>query len=120
MLPHLAGDVSEDLVLVLELDLEHGIGQVLDHRGLDLDRFFLLRQALSLPRESDQMATPSTRAPRSVTATENSKCADSEPSAVRAVHPSASTRTSGLPALTIGSIARTIPVLSFIPLPGSP
>ena len=37
------------------------------------------------------MATPSTRGPRSVTATENSKCAEREPSAVRAVQPSAST-----------------------------
>src|SRR6476659_6789373 len=27
VLPHLAGDVGEDLMLVLELDLEHGVGQ---------------------------------------------------------------------------------------------
>ena len=53
-----------------------------------------------------------------MTATEYSKCADSEPSRVRAVQPSASSLTPACPALTIGSIARTNPGLSFGPRPG--
>src|SRR5947207_2960639 len=36
--PHLAGDVREHLVSVLELDPEHGVGQRLHHRSLDQDR----------------------------------------------------------------------------------
>src|SRR6185503_6599093 len=127
VLAHLARDVGEHLVLVLELHPEHGVREVLDHGRLDLDRLFLLRQARVPICHTDQTAMPSgcagkpsTRGPRSVTATEYSKWADSEPSAVRAVQPSASMRTSWPPALTIGSIARTIPGRSRIPLPGSP
>src|SRR5207248_3814590 len=39
--PHLAGDVGEDLVTVVELDAEHRVRERLDHRSLDLDRILL-------------------------------------------------------------------------------
>ena len=35
---HLAGDVREHLVAVFQLDLEHGVGQRLDDRALQLYR----------------------------------------------------------------------------------
>src|SRR5215472_14229167 len=34
---HLAGDVRQDLVLVLQLDTEHGVGQRFDDRGHDFN-----------------------------------------------------------------------------------
>ena len=37
VLPHLAADVREHLVTVLQLNAEHRIGQGLDHAALDLD-----------------------------------------------------------------------------------
>src|SRR5437867_741731 len=37
ILAHLAGDVRQDLVLVLQLDAEHGVGQRLDDRGHDFN-----------------------------------------------------------------------------------
>src|SRR6185436_20804126 len=40
MLAHLAGDVRQDLVLVVELHPEHRVRERLDDRGLDLDRLF--------------------------------------------------------------------------------
>ncbi|BBY17473.1 hypothetical protein MLIT_30650 [Mycolicibacterium litorale] len=36
MLPHLAADVGENLVTVLQLNAEHRIGQGFDHSTLDL------------------------------------------------------------------------------------
>src|ERR1700730_9702812 len=42
VLPHLAADVSEHLVAVLQLNAEHRIGQGLDHAALDLDGAVLL------------------------------------------------------------------------------
>ena len=36
VLPHLAADVGEHLVAVLQLNAKHGIGQGLDHATLDL------------------------------------------------------------------------------------
>src|SRR5947207_318409 len=39
--PHLARDVSEDDVVVVELDAEHGIGQRLDHLALEFDLVLL-------------------------------------------------------------------------------
>src|SRR5439155_27136753 len=39
--PHLAGDVGEDLVTVVELDAEHRVRERLDHRSLDLNRVLL-------------------------------------------------------------------------------
>jgi hypothetical protein len=38
---HLAGDVAEDLVPVVELDLEHGVREGLDDLALHLDLLFL-------------------------------------------------------------------------------
>src|SRR5687767_4693607 len=51
----------------------------------------------------------STRHPSSVTTTVCSKCADSARSFVTAVQPSPSTLTAGLPAFTLGSMARAMP-----------
>ncbi len=53
-------------------------------------------------------------------ATVCSKCADREPSAVTAVHPFPRTRTSHVPALTIGSIANVMPGRNSGPRPGCP
>ena len=38
--PHLSGDVAEDLMVVLELDPEHGVGESLEDLPLHLDLFF--------------------------------------------------------------------------------
>jgi len=46
VLAHAAGDVREDLVLILELDLEQRVGQGLDDRCHYFNRIFL-RQTLS-------------------------------------------------------------------------
>ena len=95
MLAHLAGDVGQDLVLVLELDPEHRVRQR-SRSPSPRPRSLLPSSTSSRSRRRRRSAaTPSTRAPVSVTATEYSKCADSEPSAVRAVQPSASTRHAG-------------------------
>ena len=53
-----------------------------------------------------------THGPFSVTATQCSKCAEQDPSFVTAVHLSLRTFDSGRPALTIGSIASTMPSFS--------
>src|ERR1700712_79925 len=42
VLTHLAADVREDLVPVLELDPEHGVRERLDDRAFDLDGTVLL------------------------------------------------------------------------------
>src|SRR6218665_265974 len=41
VLAHLAGGVAEDLMAVLELHAEHGVGQQLDHLPAHLEEFFL-------------------------------------------------------------------------------
>src|SRR4051812_14427050 len=46
VLPHLAADVGEDLVAVLQLHAEHRVGERLDHTALDLDGPVLLRHVL--------------------------------------------------------------------------
>ena len=78
-------------------------------------------------RAADPRAAPaplgravSTSGPSAVTATVCSKCAARLPSRVTAVQPSASTRVSGRPIATIGSIASTMPSASFGPRPGWP
>jgi hypothetical protein len=38
---HLAGDMTEDYVIIVELDPEHRIRQSLDDLALELDLFFL-------------------------------------------------------------------------------
>src|SRR3954453_14409086 len=44
--PHLAADVREDLVTVLQLYLEHGVRQRLDHGALDFDGALLFGHVL--------------------------------------------------------------------------
>src|SRR5919197_2934285 len=53
---HLAADVCQDLVAVLELDLEHGVRQRLDDSALDLDGTLLLGHAS--PFESTTLIGP--------------------------------------------------------------
>src|SRR5947199_749068 len=120
--PHLAADVREHLVAVLELHPEHRVGQRLDHRSLDLDRvLFGHRPRLAGAVGADwPLRLVSTSGPLSVTATVCSKCAARLPSWVTAVHPSSRIRTSQLPMVTMGSIARTMPGRSCGPRPGSP
>src|SRR4029453_1112787 len=104
MLAHLARDVRQHAVLVLQLHLEHGVGEGVDHRGLHLDGLFL-HHGRGSPGSS-----PRTLGPASVTATEYSKWAERLPSLVRAVQPSsAESSTSAPPALPMGSMARPLP-----------
>src|SRR6516165_3080566 len=119
--PHLAADVREHLVAVLELHPEHRVGQRLDHRSLDLDRvFFGHRPRLDAAGPDPPLRLVSTSGPLSVIATVCSKCAARLPSWVTAVQPSSRIRTSQVPMVTMGSMARTIPGLSTGPRPGSP
>src|SRR5208337_532206 len=46
VLPHLAGNVRQYLVLVFELHLEHGIGQRFDHRCHHFNRVFFAHRLL--------------------------------------------------------------------------
>src|SRR4051812_8795869 len=41
VLAHLAGGMAENLMIVLEADAEHGVGQKLDHLAAHLEQFFL-------------------------------------------------------------------------------
>src|SRR5262245_17477028 len=119
--PHLAADVREHLVAVLELYPEHRVGQRLDHRSLDFDRvFFGHRPRLGAAGPDWPLRLVSTSGPSSVTATVCSKCAAWLPSWVTAVQPSSRIRTSQVPMVTMGSIARTMPGRSCGPRPGSP
>src|SRR3954467_2761592 len=65
VLPHLAADVGEHPVPVLQLHPEHRIGQRLDDATLDLDGPVLLRHALNDLLGSDA-PTPEPRRERSV------------------------------------------------------
>ena len=47
--PHLARDVGEHLVSVLQLDAEHRVGKGLDDRPLDLDTLFFRHSLLNPP-----------------------------------------------------------------------
>ena len=60
------------------------------------------------------------RKPLSVTATMCSHCADKERSLVTTVQPSASCRMSRLPALSMGSMVKTMPASSLSPSPRRP
>src|SRR6185295_546503 len=46
VLPHLAADMSQDLVPVRQLHTEHGVGQWLDHSAFDLDGSVFLGHVL--------------------------------------------------------------------------
>src|SRR5580658_1980936 len=48
VLPHLAGNVRQYLVLVFELHLEHGIGQRFDHRRHHFNRVFFTHRLLKM------------------------------------------------------------------------
>jgi hypothetical protein len=50
ILAHFAGDMGQDLVLVFEFYLKHGVGQRLDHRCHDLDRVFFAHRFLTIGR----------------------------------------------------------------------
>src|SRR3989442_3281534 len=137
--PHLAADVREHRVPVLELDLEHRVWKGFGNGPLHFDDFFvarLTRQLRSRHRltrgicqrepkvyqdrpllgNTHQAATASpspgtvtTTGPAAVQASVCSKCAERLRSAVTTVHWSSSVRVSGPPTLTIGSIAMQSP-----------
>src|SRR6266508_2582380 len=112
--PHLAGNVGQHAVAVLQLDAEHRVRQRLDHRSFDLDRVFpghCYAACSSLVRTSGPFA---------VMAMVSSKWAARLPSTVTAVQRSSSTRTSDEPMVTMGSMASTMPALRTTPRPGSP
>src|SRR5262245_47599952 len=48
MHPHLARDVGQDLVTVLQLHAEHRVRKRLDHGAFDLDAFFFRQSTLSV------------------------------------------------------------------------
>src|SRR6266571_3478993 len=126
MHPHLARDVGQHLVPVLQLHAEHRVRQWLHHRALDLDAFFL-RQSPRYPSAA-QSGSPRHNSPSPErisgpfrpTATVCSKCALSDPSLVTTVQPSGRVTTSGPPAFTIGSIASTCPTMRRGPRSGGP
>src|SRR5262249_49972386 len=128
--PHLARDMGEHPVAVVELHPEHRVRQRLHHFPLDLDRVVLRLLARLIVRQLAPTATHqaapastgrvSTSGSPSVTATVSSKCAARLPSSVTAVQRSFNTRTPQCPMVTMGSMARTIPARSSGPLPGSP
>src|SRR5690348_8266208 len=135
-------------MLVLQFDAKHGVGQRLNHRGHHFNgvlfrisrialRLIVMRpfchallcvrtrnvsihQTIYQTGPDASFGRVKIHGPFSVTATVCSKCAESPPSAVTAVHLSSSTRTAGLPVFTMGSMARTIPACNFGPWPGSP
>src|SRR5262252_2972727 len=116
--PHLARDVGEQPVTVLQLHAERRVRERFDHGALDLDALFL-RQSNSFtyfPSGSTERIS----GPSRPTATVCSKCADHRPSLVATVQPSERVTTARPPAFTIGSIASTWPAWSFGPCPGSP
>src|SRR5271168_2525901 len=146
ILPHLAGNVRQNLVLVLQLHAEHGIRQRLHYSGHHLygilfrvavaALLLLHRSFCHEPSRACSPKLPSTdpyqdgpvvslgrvriHGPSEVTATVCSKCADGRLSCVTAVHLSSSTSTSHIPAFTIGSMASTMPGSSRGPRPGCP
>src|SRR3989442_7765578 len=146
--PHLAAHVGEHAMAVLQLHAEHRVGEGFHHGALDLDRVFFghvqfcslferglgprnpclgeaSERAIEAPSDEDEGRSPPpsevrTSGPLSVTAIVCSKCAARLPSLVTAVHPSSRIFTSNEPIVTIGSMASTMPALSWGPWPGSP
>src|SRR5258708_23524245 len=86
-------------------------------RRLNFNRVFFTP---STPWLAASLYSVSTRVPFFVTATVCSKWALKLPSSVTAVHLSASTRAPGLPMLTIGSMASTMPSRRRAPCPRVP
>src|SRR5271156_5155372 len=126
--------MRQHLVLVLQLHAKHRVRQRLNHGRHYFDGIFfsfsglgLMRSCISLkPTLASNPAAYQTgpaasfgrvriHGPFFVTATVCSKCAESLPSAVTAVHSSSNTRTPGPPVFTIGSMASTMPSCSLGP-----
>src|SRR5712692_279521 len=104
--PHLARDVGQQPVAVLQLHAKRRVRERLDHGTFDLDALFL-RQTDPFYRSS--ASTERISGPSGPTATVCSKCADHRPSFVATVQPSGRVTTANPPAFTIGSIASTCP-----------
>src|SRR3990167_4666847 len=85
---------------ILQLHPKHGIRKRLQYCSRNLNLLFVGHRSSRCVK---------IKVPPLVTATVCSKCADLLWSFVNAVQPSSATTTSGDPAFTIGSIARTIP-----------
>src|SRR3954451_4223533 len=124
---HPVGDVRHHHRSFFQPDAIHGARQRFHDHADKFGHLHVLGAPKRQRREGGyfRAATGTSRAvriqgPLAVTATVCSKCADRLLSRVTAVQPSASTFTAGLPALTIGSIARTMPSASRGPRPGSP
>src|SRR5579862_25207 len=92
--------MSKNQILILQLQANHSVRHQLHNHGHHSTSFGRLHGRVR------------THGPFSVTATQCSKCAETEPSLVTAVHLSDKTRISGPPAFTIGSIASTMPSFS--------
>src|SRR5262245_13102591 len=126
MHPHLARDVGQHLVSVLQLDPEHRVWQRFHHGALDLDTLFLgqaFPYSPAAPCGSMRHSSPPPErisGPSRPTATVCSKWALSDPSFVTTVQPSGRVTTSGPPTFTIGSIASTWPAISLGPRSGGP
>src|SRR6266567_7747900 len=106
MQTHFARDMGEHATATRNVDPEHGVRQQLGHGALYLNCVFARHVRIS--------------GSSFVTKTVCSKCADGRPSAVHTVQPSSSNRTSEVPILIIGSIARVMPAFNFGPLPRLP
>src|SRR5215475_13901846 len=98
--------MCQDAAATRNVDPEHGIWQQLGNGALYFNCVFARHVRIS--------------GSSFVTKTVCSKCADGRPSAVHTVQPSSSSRTSDVPMLIIGSIARVIPSFNFCPLPRLP
>jgi hypothetical protein len=48
---HLARDMGQNLMTILELDLEHSIGKRLDYRALKLNRIFFAQLSTALSQK---------------------------------------------------------------------
>src|SRR5687768_15714072 len=58
--PHLARNVSHDLVSVFQLDAEHGIREGLPHGRFHLDRFFLWHDLSRSTQDTSRRSSPNT------------------------------------------------------------
>src|SRR6202011_699452 len=103
MEPHFSGNVGQNLVAVRQLDPKHGIRKQLDDSAFYFNCVFPRHARIS--------------GPSFVIKTVCSKWVARVPSVVRTVQPSSRRRTSALPILIIGSIARVMPGFGFGPLP---
>src|ERR1041384_2471914 len=103
---HFARDMCQDATAARDVDPEHGVRQQLNDGALYFNCVFARHVRIS--------------GSSFVIRTVCSKCADGRPSPVHTVQPSSSNRTSEVPTLIIGSMARVIPAFNFGPLPHLP